>query len=337
MGSEKTSQSHVDNTGLAPGTVQVQRRRFGLGRFALEEEGSRTYLVVHTLQTFFSFIGVCIYIAIVAHQSKFDVGPSFLAVLGLLVNLIALLVGTLLLATPLMAERTGFFSSVDRITRQIRFSAMLGGSMLVLLFILCLATTISANVAGCKDPLKDPHADHEAYVATLEGFCRNKGAGAAFFWLAFFAWSLNLGLILLKFYHARKNPMASAFVPPTPSFQYTTPADEEAFDANDDRVDPFTDKDDRREPAGYRPSGDYYDGRLYDEEDAPPGYGRQRGDVYHPETRDPFEETGLDERAYEAHDPYEQIRRVHYLDTFVCQADPFDSQSMEQRSQTPKY
>ncbi|KAM0791951.1 hypothetical protein ACM66B_004202 [Microbotryomycetes sp. NB124-2] len=321
MNSEKPPQTYSGDQDVTRGGVQVQRRRFGIGRFALEEEGSRTYLVVHTLQTFFSFIGLCIYIAIVAHQSKWNVGPSFLAVLGVLVNVLALLVGSLLLATPLMAQRTGFFASVDRITRQIRFSAMLGGSMLVLLFILCLTSTISANVGGCKDPSKDAHADDAAYVATLDGFCRNKGAGAAFFWLTFFAWALNFGLVVLKFYHTRKYPATSAFVPPTStSFEYTTPADEEAFDATDDRVDPFTDKDEAREtPAGYRPSGDYYDGRLYEEEDAPPGYGRQQRDLYHPETRDPFEDQER-ARAYEEHDPYEQIRR-----------------SMEHRSQTPKH
>jgi len=46
-----------------------------------------------------------------------------------------------------------------------------------------IITTVSANVGGCKDPSKDAHADLEGYQDALGGFCRNKKAGAAFFWL----------------------------------------------------------------------------------------------------------------------------------------------------------
>lgn len=46
-----------------------------------------------------------------------------------------------------------------------------------------IVTTVSANVGGCKDPSKDAHADLEGYRDVLGGFCTNKKAGAAFFWL----------------------------------------------------------------------------------------------------------------------------------------------------------
>lgn len=48
-----------------------------------------------------------------------------------------------------------------------------------------IATTASANAAGCKDPTKDPNFDNEQWRDQLPEFCRNKRASAAFFW---FSW-----------------------------------------------------------------------------------------------------------------------------------------------------
>jgi hypothetical protein len=51
------------------------------------------------------------------------------------------------------------------------------------MMVIAIASTVSANVGGCKDASKDAHADLEGYTDVLGGFCRNKRAAAAFFWL----------------------------------------------------------------------------------------------------------------------------------------------------------
>jgi hypothetical protein len=53
------------------------------------------------------------------------------------------------------------------------------------MLILALATTVSANVGGCKNADNDANADIEGYTDALPTFCRDKRAAAAFFWLNF--------------------------------------------------------------------------------------------------------------------------------------------------------
>ena len=157
----------------------------------------------------------------------------------------------------------------------------------------------------------------------MGGFCRNKRAGAAFFWLNFrassfsplapsltlfaVAWSATLGLVLFTWYNIRKNPQSTGFV--IPRSQFPTD-DEEAFAHSDTEAPPH---------MGYRPSGDYYagegEGRLFAE--TAQGYGRGRVEEeghYHPAAKDPFEDQpasgGAYGRDYEAADPYEAIRKV---------------------------
>ncbi|KAK4049248.1 hypothetical protein OIO90_005537 [Microbotryomycetes sp. JL221] len=301
--------------------VQQPSTRFGIGRWALEDEGGRPYLVVRTLQTFCSFVALCIYIAIVAHQSKYSVGPSFLGVLGLIVNLFTLTVSALCLTAPLMADKWSIMASVERVMTQVRFSSLSAAGMVGLLFIMCIASTVSCQVGGCSDPTKDPHADNEAYINTLDLFCRNKSAGATFFWFQLFAWLTLLGLVLLKWSYIRKNPITTKFNPPT-SFTYGQNQDEEAFDPRDE-LNPFDQQQDRTRPLDYRTNEYDQTSKTTYQDDLPPDYGRQHGnndDGYHHQTevRDPFDNSR--DAELNRHDPYERIRK-----------------SMEHTSQTLKY
>lgn len=48
-----------------------------------------------------------------------------------------------------------------------------------------LVTTISAYSGGCKDASSDDNAQLPGYTDSMGPFCRNKRAGAAFFWFNF--------------------------------------------------------------------------------------------------------------------------------------------------------
>lgn len=178
--------------------------------------------------------------------------------------------------------------------------------------------TVSANVGGCKDSTKDPNAEKEGWLDELPVFCRNKRAGAAFFWLTTLAWATSLALVALSWYQIRKHPVSSGFAVPGAQF----PADDdEAFAHSDLEPTPYSQVGGRAnvlsgQPA-YRPSGDYYEGqgegRLFGDHG---GYGEQ--DYHHPSTRDPFadqedEEAREREARFASADPYEAIKKVRGL------------------------
>jgi hypothetical protein len=98
------------------------------------------------------------------------------------------------------------------------------------LLLFALVNTISANVKGCKDPTKDPHADQEGYSDKLGGFCRNKRALTAFFYFALFAWLVSLFFVFQQWREYRKGGGA---IPP---FRESDHAEEgeDAFDSRHD-------------------------------------------------------------------------------------------------------
>lgn len=66
----------------------------GLGPLPpVQDPDSRFNLITRGSQVFFAFIGLCIYIALAAFQSRWNVGPSFMSGFGLAVNVIALIAG----------------------------------------------------------------------------------------------------------------------------------------------------------------------------------------------------------------------------------------------------
>ncbi|KAL8280301.1 hypothetical protein RQP46_007218 [Phenoliferia psychrophenolica] len=185
---------------------------------------------LRALQTFLPFVNLCIYISIAAFQKKWGVGISGLTGLCLFINAQSLLHGALFLATPLLYEKVSFLRGLARGLRQIRIGVIINGVQTFLMVLMALITTISANSGGCKNADDDPHKDLEGYTDAMGPFCRNKRAGAAFFWLNFFAWATTLGLILFTWYHIRKSPKSTGFA--IPGAQFPTD-DEEAFAHSD--------------------------------------------------------------------------------------------------------
>jgi hypothetical protein len=108
---------------------------------------------------------------------------------------------------------------------------------------------------GCSDVKKDPNAKLEGYTNALPGFCRNKRAGAAFFWfdlcesgLISFAsversdhihihavlWGVSLSLTLRSWWQTRKiGPRIPGFDRPGSSAK-SHPVDQSDFDAEDE-------------------------------------------------------------------------------------------------------
>ncbi|KAK4700109.1 hypothetical protein P7C70_g6142, partial [Phenoliferia sp. Uapishka_3] len=264
-------------------------------------------ITLRALQTFLPFINLCIYIGIAVFQKHWGVGVSFLTGLSLFMNAQSLLHGALFLSTPLLYERLLFLRGVARGLRQIRIGIIVNGCQTALMLIMGLATTVSANTGGCKNASSDEHADLDGYTDAMGPFCRNKRAGAAFFWLNFLAWATTLGLILLAWFKIRKNPRAiGGFAIPGSQFRQD---DEDAFAHSDGESQTPGVGGAGGASMGYRPSGDYYTGegesRLFSESAV--GYG---DDSYHPQTRDPFE----DQPTYGGHedpdvDPYQAIRK----------------------------
>ncbi|ORY77642.1 hypothetical protein BCR35DRAFT_305416 [Leucosporidium creatinivorum] len=307
------------------GRPQPRRRSSGpgaQGRWDHEDGTSPLNIGLRGLQTFLPFVGLCIYIAMAVFQKKWSVGPSFMTVLGIIFNVTGMFMGGLLLATPLLCDKLTFLRGLDRALRQIRVAVIINASTGFWMIIIAIASTVSANVGGCKDASKDAHADLEGYTDVLGGFCRNKRAAAAFFWLTTLAWLTTLGFVFLTWYQIRKHPVSSGFAIPGSQF----PADdEEAFAHSDVESTPYSQVGGRANVVGgangggemgYRPSGDYYEGqgegRLFGDSGA---YGEE--DYHHPQARDPFEdqagaydeEERERERRYEQADPYEAIRK----------------------------
>ncbi|GAA5862347.1 hypothetical protein JCM8547_007611 [Rhodosporidiobolus lusitaniae] len=321
--------------------VGGSRKVDGRGRWWEDEDGTGLpSIVLRGLQTFFSFINLCIYIALAAFQSKWGVGVSFLVGLALFVNIEGLLHSGVFLSAILLADKFSFLRGLERALRQVRISIIVNAFQSLLFLLLAIITTVSANVGGCKDASKDSHAEVEGYTEALPGFCRNKRAGAAFFWLTFFAWLSSLALTLLTFHSIRRHPTSSGFVPPSSSFShqghpgaaFPADADEEAAfsrpsyepgyaPAPTSSHDPFRNPPgDLSTTGGYRPSHDYAEGgeRLFDED----GMGGQGYATYgrggEEARRDPFEDPGetyggdsggAGGRYGASDDPYDAIRK----------------------------
>lgn len=87
----------------------------------------------------------------------------------------------------MLYDRLSFLRGLAHVLRQVRPAFILNSVQVFLMIIFAVATTVSANIAGCKNAEDDPHADLEGYTDALPGFCRDKRAAAAFFWLNFSA------------------------------------------------------------------------------------------------------------------------------------------------------
>lgn len=137
--------------------------------------------------------------------------------------------------------------------RQVRVGLISHIIETVLLLIMALVNTISANTAGCKNPADDPNASVEGYIDKLPGFCRNKRALTAFYWLALVAWAVSTVVIVRRFHAVRRSATRiPPFVPPQ------GPHDAE-FEAGepDEAYDPAPPMSYANGPAS-RPSGTYY-------------------------------------------------------------------------------
>ncbi|TNY18955.1 hypothetical protein DMC30DRAFT_418350 [Rhodotorula diobovata] len=307
------------------------RRVDGRGKWWDDEDGNSPLgLALRILETFFPFVNLCIFISQAAFQAKWDVGISGRVGVSLFFCIEAFAHGGLVLATFFLADKLRFLRPLERGLKQIRVAVILEVFQVVCMLLMALVQSVSANVGGCKDPTKDGNADLEGYVDALPGFCRDKRASAAFFWLNFFAWSVSLALTFLTFARVRRNPRSTGFAPPGAHFPQD---DDEAwarpsFDEGGAAAAPG---EHAYAPAhassapGYRPSHDYAEGgeRLFDEPGMASGYGRRVATTKYAETsgrvdeeplRDPFEDQGYGEGASGGRyggieDPYEAIRK----------------------------
>ena len=208
-----------------------------------------------------------------------------------------------------------------------------------------IIATVSANSGGCKNRADDPNAAKAGYTAAMDPFCRNKRAGAAFFWLTFsqfippskkptsdknpiVVWTISLASILKTWYAVRTNPQSSAFLIPNEDGTDTFIADSHQHEMEQQDqfyAPPPPGVTSSGGGGGYRASGDYYGtDRIFSNERDPEGYrnprtGVGRGgefiearEVYRPRMEDPFDPPtpGWDrETALREADPYERIRQ----------------------------
>ncbi|GAA5999192.1 MARVEL domain-containing protein [Rhodotorula paludigena] len=299
-------------------------RRITPGGLFDDDDGSSPIgTVLRILETLFPFVLLCIFIAQASFQNKWDVGVSGRVGLSLVVAIEALLHGGLVLATFMLADKIRFLRPLERGLKQVRIAVILNAFQAALQLVLALVTTISANVGGCKDASKDAHAETEGYTDTLGGFCRDKRAGAAFFWLNFFAWTGSLALTLLVFYNIRRNPRTTGFVPPGASgVGAQFPQDDEEAWARPSFEGGYAPPGaaGMTDLGGYRQSHDGQ--RLFDEPGTASGYGRVGGGAggagaMDQGVRDPFADQGYDDLHGGGHggayggmdDPYEAIRK----------------------------
>ncbi|GAA5945562.1 hypothetical protein JCM1841_000253 [Sporobolomyces salmonicolor] len=300
--------------GKADGTIHSGPAGMGGGgmrsvngppRWYNDDDGTSPLSIgLRILQTFFPFVNLCIYIALAAFQSKWNVGVSFLVGLSLFFNLEALLHGGLILAAILLSDKVRLLRGLERAMRQVRMAVIINTFQSVCMLLMAIVTTVSANVAGCKATASDPHADVDGYTDHLGGFCRDKRAGAAFWWLTFFTWLGTLILTAVGFVRVRRHPISTGFVPPGSQFPQD---DEEAFarPSYEPASNPFNLP---TAESGYRPSHDYAEGgeRLYEE------YGAVGYETYgRGQVTDPFEDPqNSEEGRYGAvADPYEAVRQ----------------------------
>ncbi|GAA6064132.1 hypothetical protein JCM10212_006771 [Sporobolomyces blumeae] len=288
----------------------------GAGKWWDDQDGSSPLSIgLRAAQTFFPFVNLCIYIALAAFQSKWSVGVSFLVGLAFFFNAEALLHGGILLATALAADKLKFLRGLERAMRQIRIATIINAFQSLCMILMAIITTVSANVGGCKNAESDAHADLEGYVDALPGFCRNKRAAAAFFWLNTVAWLAALALTLITFVQVRRHPKSTGFIPPGSTFPADADEEEEAFSRPSNSYashptglsaaqNPFLNSE------GYRPSHDYAEGaeRLFD--GSAQGYDTYRGEQT---SRDPFDDPPTGRDQHDEHhgvaDPYEAIKK----------------------------
>ncbi|GAA5980651.1 hypothetical protein JCM11641_000163 [Rhodosporidiobolus odoratus] len=289
-----------------------------------DEDGfSPASIVLRILQTFFSFVNLCIYITLAAFQSKWQVGVSFLVGLSLFFNIEGLMHSGVILSTILLADKVRFLQGLERALKQIRVAVIINAFQSTVFLLAAIITTVSANVGGCKDASKDAHADVDGYTDALPTFCRNKRAAAAFFWLTFFSWLGSLTLTVLVFIRIRRHPTSGGFAPPGSHFPadadeaFSRPSYEPGYAPTSTAENPFTNVHAAHSHAnmggGYRPSHDYAEGgeRLFDEQGL-----RGQGYDAAPQRRDPFEDPqeeygagGGEGRYGGSVDPYEAIRQ----------------------------
>ncbi|GJN92895.1 hypothetical protein Rhopal_005935-T1 [Rhodotorula paludigena] len=343
---ERGAARGVGTRRIAPGGLFDDDASFlELSKYALADGNSPIGTVLRILETLFPFVLLCIFIAQASFQNKWDVGVSGRVGLSLVVAIEALLHGGLVLATFMLADKIRFLRPLERGLKQVRIAVILNAFQAALQLVLALVTTISANVGGCKDASKDAHAETEGYADALGGFCRDKRAGAAFFWLNFcasslsalapessltlasvsaeVAWTGSLALTLLVFYNIRRNPRTTGFVPPGASgVGAQFPQDDEEAWARPSFEGGYAPPGaaGMTDLGGYRQSHDGQ--RLFDEPGTASGYGRMGGGAggagaMDQGVRDPFADQGYDDLHGGGHggayggmdDPYEAIRK----------------------------
>ncbi|SCV73344.1 BQ2448_7270 [Microbotryum intermedium] len=166
---------------------------------------------LRALQTVLAFILLCIYISLAGFQRDHYVGPSFLVIFALMIIVLATLHSMILLGVALYSDNVRLFRSMARGMRQIRIAMIVNTNQVIWIFMAMVSATVSTRVGGCKDPSLDDHAADQAYTVLLPAFCRNKRAGAAFFWLLFMAWCASLCMTIASWYRADRSPQSQAF------------------------------------------------------------------------------------------------------------------------------
>lgn len=219
------------------------------------------------------------------------------------------------MGAPFLFNQLSIARSITRELNQVRIALILNGLQAVLNLLLALRflflsflliasfaliritindnrfiLTISANTGGCKNATNDPNADHPGLIQALPTFCRNKRAGAAFFYLTAIVWIIPLVQTLITARQIRKNPLSTPFeIPFTHSHEPVgggsggggrgghNDDEEEANDRGNNNQRPREREEDRNDSYATRPSGDYYRNEPFNEP-TPAGY----------EAKDPF-------------------------------------------------
>ncbi|SDA02979.1 BZ3500_MvSof-1268-A1-R1_Chr11-1g03246 [Microbotryum saponariae] len=161
--------------------------------------------------TLLAFILLCIYLSLAGFQRDHSVGPSFLVIFALMIIVSATLHSMVLLGVALYSDNVRLFRSMARGMRKIRVAMIVNTNQVIWILMAMVSATASTRAGGCKNPALDEHAGDEAYTALLPPFCRNKRAGAVFFWLLFISWCASLGITIASWYRARRRPQSQAF------------------------------------------------------------------------------------------------------------------------------
>lgn len=198
-----------------------------------ENKVARTNLILRALQLFFGTVMLLIAVWMATFQHKWTGSPSGLTGLLLFLASASVISSAIFLVVPIIFERSGYrtLKGLTGALSETRVGLVSNGFFALLLLFVSAAQTISAYTsAGCKDPTKDPHAgvvkDKDAFIKSLDGWCRTKRAEAAFCWFLWVAWFLSLMLFLRQWKAERKN---GPRIPPI-----THSKDNSAFEPIDD-------------------------------------------------------------------------------------------------------